>query len=130
MHIPNEFHRDAVTQMCMPDETSMEATSNRGYHKNGTQKEKDNWVPTLAKNVFTNRYRNRPKSSFRTRIAINKLPKMNAPVYVCGYVQAPEIVEISPITFSTTTKVKNFLREEESQIQWSRMARYLDTCRY
>lgn len=78
-----------------------------------SSKEKDNPKLTLAKDVFTNRYKIRPKSSFRTRIAAKKLPKTNALIYLRGYVQAPEIVMISIITFQVMIKVKNFLREKK-----------------
>lgn len=78
-----------------------------------SSKEKRRLKHTFAKNVFTNRYRNRPKSSFRTRIAVRKLPKTNALVYLRGYVQAPEIVKISIIIFQVMIKVKNFLQEKK-----------------
>jgi len=35
---------------------------------------------TLAKNLLTNQYRDRVKSSFRARTARRRFPKMNAPV--------------------------------------------------
>ena len=77
------------------------------------KKEKNNPKDTFAKDVFTNKYRNRTKSSFRTRIAISKFPKTNALVYLREYVQAPEIDIISIIIFQVKIKVKNFLGEKK-----------------
>ena len=77
------------------------------------KKEKNNPKHTFAKDVFTNKYRNRTKSSFRTRIAISKFPKTNALVYLREYAQAPEIDIISIIIFQVKIKVKNFLREKK-----------------
>lgn len=37
-------------------------------------------LPTFAKQVFTNAYRQRPNTSFLIRIAKSRLPRMKAPV--------------------------------------------------
>ena len=120
---PEVAHPECIPPRCC--NTDVHARRNfKGGHLRSywefSSKEKGNPKDTFAKDVFTNKYRNRPKSSFRTRIAVRKLPKTNALVYLRGYVPAPEIVIISIKIFQATIKVKNFLREKKG-FWWSRM---------
>jgi hypothetical protein len=64
---------------------------------------------TFAKRLFTSRYKNRPNNSLRIRIATRRLPRINAPVYLRGYVQILKIARVMPAKFRTITSKKNFL---------------------
>jgi len=66
-------------------------------------------VLTLAKRVFTSRYKNRPNNSLRIRMATRRLPRTNAPVYLCGYFQILKIARVMPTKFRAITDKKNFL---------------------
>lgn len=122
---PEVAHPECIPPRCCNTDVHARRNFNGGHLRSYWElgsKEKENRKHTFAKDAFTNRYRNRPKSSFRTRIAVSTFPKTNALVYLCAYVPAPEIVTISIIIFQVTIKVKNFLREKKRMLHsWSRM---------
>jgi len=64
---------------------------------------------TLANNVLTIKYKHRPKSSFRMRMATRRLPRTNAPVYWRGYVQTLVAASNKAIKLRVMVRTKNFL---------------------
>ena len=69
-------------------------------------------VHTFANNLLVSKYKSRPNSSLRARIAATRLPKTSAPVYFLAYCHVPKIARTRPIIFSEMMKVKNFLMLE------------------
>jgi hypothetical protein len=63
----------------------------------------------LAKHVFTNQYKKRPKSSLRTSMAAFKLPSAIALVHLSAYEKCPDTAKTSPTVFKVTTNIKSFL---------------------
>ena len=63
----------------------------------------------MAKSVFTNRYKRRPKISLRIKIAKLKLATAMAPLYLRAYGQCPDAAKPRPIILSENVKVKSFL---------------------
>jgi hypothetical protein len=70
-------------------------------------------VVTLAKQVFTNKYRKRPKSSLRMSIAQFKFPSAMAAVHFSPYEKCPDAAKAIPAAFKATTKVKSFLASKD-----------------
>ena len=66
-------------------------------------------MTTLAKQVFTNKYKRRPKSSLRIRMAKLRFPKAMAPVYFSAYGKCPDAARLIPIILKVNTNVKSFL---------------------
>lgn len=63
----------------------------------------------LAKKVLTNKYKQRPNISLRTRIATFKLPRTRAPGYLAAYGHFPAIAKPIPMKLTTNTTVKKRL---------------------
>lgn len=55
----------------------------KNTHKQSSQRGESEFL-TLAKQKLMTRYKNRPNSSFRMRMAVSKLPRTNADVYCRG----------------------------------------------
>jgi hypothetical protein len=70
---------------------------------------------TLAKQVFTNKYRKRPKSSLRMSMAKFKLPSAIALVRCTAYGKCPDAARTSPTPFRVTTNVKSFLENKRRE---------------
>lgn len=68
----------------------------------------DIWL-TLANNVLTVRYRNRPKTSFRIKTAVKRFPRTRALAYFRGYLQMLSAARRIPMRLRVMTNVKNFL---------------------
>lgn len=66
---------------------------------------------TFAKKVLTNQYKNRPKSSFRIRIAKKRFPRTIAPENCTAYGQWPDAANPIPMQLRVKMNVKNFLDE-------------------
>ena len=88
----------------MDDETMSTRSGDNSY---------DSAMVTLAKQVFTNRYRKRPKSSLRMSMAKFKLPSAIALVHFSAYGKCPDAARTSPIPFRVTTNVKSFLANQD-----------------
>lgn len=69
-------------------------------------------VHTFANNILVSKYKSRPNSSLRARIAATRLPKTSAPVYFLAYCHVPKIARTRPIIFREMMKEKNFLMLE------------------
>ena len=63
----------------------------------------------MAKNVFTNQYKNRPNNSFLIKMAKNRFPSTIAPENCTAYGQWPDAANPIPIALIEKTNVKNFL---------------------
>ena len=63
----------------------------------------------MAKQAFTNKYRKRPKSSLRIRMATLRFPKAMALVYLSAYWKCSDAARVIPMIFNVITNVKSFL---------------------
>ena len=84
---------------------------------------------TLAKQVFTNKYNRRPKSSLRMRMATLRFPKAMALVYLSAYGKCPDAARTIPMIFKVITNVKSFL-EYMFEMKRRRWVDMIETCLY
>lgn len=84
---------------------------------------------TLAKQVFTNKYNRRPKSSLRMRMATLRFPRAMALVYLLAYGKCPDAARMIPMIFKVITNVKSFL-EYMFEMKRQRWVNVIDTCLY
>jgi len=66
-------------------------------------------IATLAKHVFTNKYKKRPKSSLRMSMAKFKFPSAIAVVHLRAYGKRSDAARTIPTIFRVTTNVNSFL---------------------
>ena len=66
-------------------------------------------MATFAKQMLTNKYKERPKSSLRMRMAKLRFPKAMAPAYFTAYGKCPDAARMIPTIFNVDTNVKSFL---------------------
>ena len=84
----------------------------------------------MAKQVFTNKYKKRPKSSLRMRMAKFRFPKAMALAYFSAYGKCPDAARPIPIIFNVNTNVKSFLADSlRNQKPWiGRRDRHIPVC--